>query len=98
MGLKIDKAKCIGCQKCVNICPGDLLYLDENHRCTIRNQADCWDCMACVKKCPVSAIETKLPFSLANFGASLRPELTENVIKWVCTYPEGTVEEFQLPR
>ena len=98
MGLKINRLKCTGCQKCVNVCPGDLLVLNETGKCMIRNQADCWDCMACVKSCPEGALETKLPFSLANFGASLRPQVEEKEIRWICTYPDGRIEEFTIPR
>ncbi|HOJ78642.1 MAG TPA: 4Fe-4S binding protein [Bacillota bacterium] len=98
MGLKIDQAKCVGCEACVNICPGDLLYLNDQLRCEIRNQSECWDCMACVKSCRVGAIETKLPFSLANYGASLKPELKETSIEWICSYPNGEEERFTIPR
>ncbi len=98
MGLRLDSLKCTGCGKCVDICPGDLLYLDCNNKSRIRNQANCWDCMACVKSCPVGALETKLPFSLADYGGHLKPEMTNDEINWICSYPDGTQEEFILPR
>lgn len=98
MGLRIYHQKCTGCGRCVDVCPGDLLYLNDEEKSMIRNQADCWDCMACVKSCPAGALETKLPFSLANFGASLRPEITEKEIHWICNDPDGKTEEFIIPR
>ena len=98
MGLRFNNAKCIGCGGCVDICPGDLLRLDENGKSSIRNQADCWDCMACVKSCPEGALETRLPFSLADFGATLKPKIYPDRIEWRLTYADGRLEEFNIPR
>lgn len=98
MGLHFNREKCTGCGACVDICPGDLLYLNEEGKSEIRNQAECWDCMACVKSCPAAALETRLPFSLADFGARLIPRVTEQEIHWQCIYPDGRIEEFIIPR
>ncbi|MGE5605899.1 MAG: 4Fe-4S binding protein [Bacteroidota bacterium] len=98
MGLRIDKAKCDGCGRCVDICPGDLLMIDADEKSSIRNQADCWDCMACVKSCPKGALETRLPFSLADFGATLKPEMFPDRIEWKLTYADSRLEEFIIPR
>jgi adenylylsulfate reductase, subunit B len=98
MGLKIAAEKCTGCGKCVDICPGDLLSLGPNGKSFLREQGECWDCMACVKSCPAQALETRLPFSLADYGASLKPQITPNEIRWICSYPDGRVEEFVVPR
>lgn len=51
--LKIDKNKCIGCGKCVELCPINNLSLKEgkstsNNRCTM--------CYRCISLCPVKAI------------------------------------------
>lgn len=98
MGLRFDRSKCNGCGRCVDICPGDLLKIDENGMSSIRNQADCWDCMACVKSCLNGALETRLPFSLADFGATLKPKIFPDLIQWELTYADGRLEEFAIPR
>lgn len=98
VGVHVDEKLCYGCGACVNICPGDLLYLDENGRTKMREQADCWDCMACVKSCPAGALETYLPYSLAECGARLIPKVTETEVRWKCIYPDGREEEFVIPR
>jgi len=98
MSVWIDEGKCTGCGRCVEVCPGDLLALrPTTNRAYLRAARDCWDCMACVKVCPQEALEVKLPFSLADRGAHLRPRRKGKHILWKLTYPDGTVEEFLLP-
>lgn len=48
------KDDCVGCGKCVELCPLNNITL-ENSKPTWRN--DCTHCMACICYCPVSAIE-----------------------------------------
>lgn len=97
MSVITDKDKCIGCQKCVDICPGNLLVLDPQTKKTfIRHPEDCWDCMACVKICPQQALETKLPYQLANYKASLKPTVYPDKIVWQLTDLKGKKEEFIL--
>jgi len=87
--------KCTGCGKCVEICPGDLLVLNqEKNKSMIRHPEDCWDCMACVKICPYGALETKLPYQLASYKASLKPQVYPDRIVWQLTDLAGNKEEF----
>ena len=51
--LKIDADKCIGCSKCVKICPTDNIFMKDDKavgkdRCTV--------CYRCVNACPKQAI------------------------------------------
>lgn len=51
--LKIDKNKCTGCRKCVNLCPMKNIRFEEQkavsgNRCTM--------CYRCINKCPAQAI------------------------------------------
>lgn len=98
MGLWIEESKCNGCGSCVQVCPGDLLYLTVQKKAAIREQRECWDCMACVKSCAHGALLTKLPYTIADYGATIRPFLGEGWIKWVCRDQEGREEEFLLSR
>lgn len=89
MSVLVDEKKCRGCGTCVDTCPGDLLMLDPVRKTPeVREASDCWDCMSCVKSCPEGALETHLPYEIALYGASLRPEVTPQFITWTLRYGE----------
>ena len=52
--LKLDKKKCIGCQKCKNSCPMRSIKIQEHK--AIYNRNNCIVCRVCIEKCPVKAI------------------------------------------
>jgi NAD-dependent dihydropyrimidine dehydrogenase PreA subunit len=43
-------------KSCVNVCPVDCIYNDEQDRSLYINPDECIDCGACEPECPVSAI------------------------------------------
>lgn len=54
---------CIGCGKCVQVCPGGVLRLEENSRPVISDFTEfgwlghgCWRCEHCLSVCPQGAI------------------------------------------
>lgn len=101
MSVITDKTKCNGCADraepmCVKTCPGDLMTLDEQGKGTIRSARDCWDCMACVKACPRGALETRLPYQLALYKATLRPKVKSDRIEWTLIDIDGNKEEFTI--
>lgn len=53
-----SKSKCIGCGKCVEICPPDALELQgkENKRKAVVDYSKCIRCYCCHEVCPVDAI------------------------------------------
>jgi adenylylsulfate reductase subunit B len=79
--VKVDLKKCNGCKQldspqCKKLCPGDLMQLNpDTKKAYINVEKDCWDCMVCVKACPMRAIETRLPYQVGGFGASLKPRI-----------------------
>lgn len=102
MSVKFDYEACNGCKGraepfCTEYCPGDLLAIDKKTgKPYIRSERDCWDCMVCVKACPFSAIETKLPYQLASYKASLRPKVLKDKIIWHLKDSQGKEEVFEL--
>ena len=89
----IDEKKCVGCGKCVEICPGNLLTL-KNYCASIRDFRDCWGCCACVKICPVNAIAYQLSADLGGTGAKLFAHDLSTKLTWQILKPDG--EKFFL--
>ena len=56
-------------KSCVNVCPVDCIYGDDEDRQLFINPDECIDCGACEPECPVSAIfpEEELPSKWAEF-------------------------------
>jgi adenylylsulfate reductase subunit B len=64
----------------------------------IRSNPDCWNCLVCIKHCPVQAIVLKLPRPIAPYDATLMPEMGKDKIVWTLIDPDGKVEKFEIPR
>jgi adenylylsulfate reductase subunit B len=61
----IDKDKCNGCGKCVEICPNDVFFgsqLGNIPKVTYPDQ--CWHENACVHDCPQDAIKLRIPLPM----------------------------------
>jgi len=56
-GMKIDQEKCIGCGKCMKVCPSVAITKEEKKYSITKN--DCLVCRACSEVCPVEAIPYK---------------------------------------
>ncbi|MFQ5800573.1 MAG: 4Fe-4S dicluster domain-containing protein [Candidatus Hydrothermarchaeales archaeon] len=102
MTVTVNIKRCNGCRhlnapQCEKLCPGDLMALNpETKKAYIREPKDCWDCMVCVKACPMRAIETRLPYQLAYYGASLKPKVKKDMIIWTLKDSNGKKETFEI--
>lgn len=52
---KVDLDKCTGCGSCVDVCPNEVLEI-ENDKCKVARPDDCTECESCVEECPEGAI------------------------------------------
>lgn len=53
---KIDEASCIGCTKCLDVCPVDAI-IGAAKQLHVILQDDCIGCKLCLPPCPVHCIE-----------------------------------------
>ncbi len=53
--LKLDQTACIGCSRCLEVCPHQVFSLAEK-KASISDLDACMECGACALNCPVKAI------------------------------------------
>ena len=53
--LELDQTACIGCGRCVEVCPHQVFALTVK-RAAISDLDACMECGACAKNCPATAI------------------------------------------
>jgi len=54
--LSFTAEKCIGCEKCTQVCPHGVFRMDGK-KAVIAEKDVCMECGACALNCPVEAIE-----------------------------------------
>lgn len=67
MSIRMNEARCIGCGRCAEVCPGTLIEL-QNKKAVMCYPKDCWGCVSCVKECPVGAIDFFLGADIGGCG------------------------------
>ncbi|MFA5199467.1 MAG: 4Fe-4S binding protein [Candidatus Omnitrophota bacterium] len=54
----IDESLCIGCAKCVELCPKKILWIDKTtQKCKVTDETQCDKLRGCERICPVKAIK-----------------------------------------
>jgi len=62
--IRINPETCVRCNLCDWICPGDLIYKEEDNRETlpvIKYPDECWYCGSCEEYCPTDAVKIVFP-------------------------------------
>ena len=92
--------RCDGCGHCVDICPSDIMHIDETIRRAVNIEPNfCWECYSCVKACPQNAIDVRGYADFAPMGHSVRVlrEEEKGTISWKVKFRNGTVKDFVSP-
>ncbi len=97
MSIRINKEKCIGCGKCMEVCPGTLIDF-QDQKATMKYPKDCWGCVSCVKECPVGAIEIFLGADIGGNGSYMNVTAKGDMLCWNITKQDGTVTTIDVDR
>lgn len=98
MSIRIDRTKCIGCGRCVEACPGNLIRLEDDRRAQIRIVEECWGCTSCMKECPVSAISLFLGADIGGAGSLMNIKAQGNIYHWTIHFPDGHEKVISVDR
>ena len=82
MSIKISQQICIGCGKCLEVCPGDLIRRNEAGKSYVRDPQDCWGCTSCLKECATGAIKYYLGADIGGRGGYLYTERESERLHW----------------
>lgn len=89
MSIFISQEACVGCRRCVEVCPGNLIKLDADRRAYIKHPKDCWGCTSCVKECGRGAISFFLGADMGGRGSRLTTHTEGDLRYWQITDAAG---------
>ena len=95
MSIQINKQKCVGCGRCVQACPGNLLKLKDN-KAEIKHVRDCWGCTSCLKECKCHAIDFFLGADVGGMGSTLSYEEEGDKSIWKVTKADKTTQVIEV--
>lgn len=56
--LELDAEKCVGCGRCMEVCPHAVFLVDQR-KAQILDRDACMECGACARNCPVAALQVQ---------------------------------------
>lgn len=89
MSVRIDRELCVGCGKCADICPGNLITLDASGAAFLPHPEECWGCASCLKECVHGAIAYYLGADIGGRGAEMRTRREGDFRYWTIEKPGG---------
>ena len=95
MSIAINRAKCVGCKRCIEACPGNLIrYVDK--KAVIKREKDCWGCTSCLKECQTGAITFCLGADSGGKGSTLSVRDQGDIREWTVTAPDQTTKTITI--
>ncbi len=96
MSIRIQKNKCVGCARCIEACPGNLIKKDADGKAFIRHFRDCWGCTSCIKECRTGAILFFLGADIGGRGSILTVTEQGGISNWRLESPDGKVQIIEI--
>lgn len=91
MSIRINKGKCVGCFKCISVCPGSLIK-EEEGKAFIKYPRDCWGCVSCVKECGAGAIDFYLGADIGGNGSTMNVSRQGDILRWNIKKSDGSIQ------
>lgn len=96
MSISISKQSCVGCKKCIDVCPGNLIKIDEDKKAYIKYPKDCWGCCSCIKACNSSAIKLYLGADIGGRGSLMHVKKEGDFINWKIEEVNGQIHDIYI--
>ena len=96
MSIRIKRAECIGCGRCIEACPGNLIKQASDGRAYIRHEKDCWGCTSCLKECPAGAVKFFLGADVGGRGSTLSYSHSGDIAVWTVVRPDGNEQTIEV--
>lgn len=96
MSIKIEELLCVGCGKCVEACPGNLIKINTQKKAVIKREKDCWGCTSCLKECRMGAIQFFLGADMGGRGSILSVKEKDDIRYWTVTDPDGKKQTIEV--
>lgn len=96
MSILISKKSCIGCKKCIDVCPGNLIKIGEDKKAYIKYPRDCWGCCSCIKECNNSAIKLYLGADIGGRGSLMYVNKEGEFINWKIEESNGQLHDIYI--
>lgn len=98
MSIAINREKCIGCKKCLSVCPGSLIKFGEDCKAFIKYPEDCWGCTSCLKECRQGAISFYLGADIGGMGSHMTAVVEGDVVRWQIEKSDGEAAVIEVNR
>ncbi len=98
MSIVIREDKCIGCNRCLSVCPGSLIQRSDAGKAFIKYPKDCWGCTSCVKECRQGAILFYLGADMGGRGSVLYTTEDGDVVHWHIRENDCTLHTIDVNR
>ena len=96
MSIRITQNNCVGCGRCIEACPGNLIKKDAQGKAVIKHISDCWGCTSCLKECKTGAIIFYLGADMGGAGSTLSVKSKGDIREWCVTSPDGSVQVIEV--